>query len=188
MWTNLCSTGSQCLVIGEITCDHLMVVLNKTDLIEETKRDTHIAKVHKSKIPIIRTPEICESQMFMYISTPEIRAYPYTFISTYMYVCPCSLHLHIYRFRSMFLHTHGGSSLFRMPWLSTGHHLPSQIPYISTPEIRSPYWSSRFICYPHFQSTYTYIHVCIGPFLTSTIDWCSVHLQGQRKYNIYKWS
>ena len=36
----------QCLVIGEITCDHLMVVLNKTDLIEENKREAHISKVY----------------------------------------------------------------------------------------------------------------------------------------------
>ena len=36
----------QCLVIGEITCSHLMVVLNKTDLTEESKRDAHISKVY----------------------------------------------------------------------------------------------------------------------------------------------
>ena len=35
----------QCLVIGEITCDRLMVILNKTDLIEESKREAHISKV-----------------------------------------------------------------------------------------------------------------------------------------------
>ena len=39
----------QCLVIGEITCSHLMVVLNKTDLIEEGKRETHISKVGGSE-------------------------------------------------------------------------------------------------------------------------------------------
>ena len=44
----MCVRGSvffQCLVIGEITCSHLMVVLNKTDLVEESKRESHIAKV-----------------------------------------------------------------------------------------------------------------------------------------------
>ena len=35
----------QCLVIGEITCDHMVVVLNKIDLVEESKRETQIAKV-----------------------------------------------------------------------------------------------------------------------------------------------
>ena len=35
----------QCLVIGEITCGHMIVVLNKTDLIEESKREAQIAKV-----------------------------------------------------------------------------------------------------------------------------------------------
>ena len=38
----------QCLVIGEITCDHMIVVLNKTDLIEESKRDAQISKVQFS--------------------------------------------------------------------------------------------------------------------------------------------
>ncbi|CAI8054511.1 Selenocysteine-specific elongation factor [Geodia barretti] len=37
---------AECLVIGEITCSHLMVVLNKTDLTEESKRDAHISKVY----------------------------------------------------------------------------------------------------------------------------------------------
>ncbi|CAI8054509.1 Selenocysteine-specific elongation factor [Geodia barretti] len=38
---------AECLVIGEITCSHLMVVLNKTDLTEESKRDAHISKMTK---------------------------------------------------------------------------------------------------------------------------------------------
>lgn len=37
--------GMQCLVIGEITCDHMVVVLNKIDLVGESKRETQIAKV-----------------------------------------------------------------------------------------------------------------------------------------------
>lgn len=35
----------QCLVIGEITCDHMIIVLNKIDLVEEGKREAQIAKV-----------------------------------------------------------------------------------------------------------------------------------------------
>ena len=35
----------QCLVIGEITCAHMIVVLNKVDLVEESKREAHVAKV-----------------------------------------------------------------------------------------------------------------------------------------------
>lgn len=38
---------AECLVIGEITCDHMIVVLNKTDLIEPAKRDSHISKITK---------------------------------------------------------------------------------------------------------------------------------------------
>eukprot|EP00731_Ephydatia_muelleri_P025051 Em0017g134a len=38
---------AECLVIGEITCDHMIVVLNKTDLVEPSKRENHISKVTK---------------------------------------------------------------------------------------------------------------------------------------------
>jgi hypothetical protein len=37
----------QCLVIGEILTDRLIVVLNKVDLIPEATRADHIDKVHK---------------------------------------------------------------------------------------------------------------------------------------------
>ena len=32
-------------MIGEITCDHMIVVLNKTDLLEPAKREAAVAKV-----------------------------------------------------------------------------------------------------------------------------------------------
>ncbi|XP_063678350.1 selenocysteine-specific elongation factor-like [Bolinopsis microptera] len=38
---------AECLIIGELTCDKLLVVLNKTDLIPEDKRADKIAKVRK---------------------------------------------------------------------------------------------------------------------------------------------
>ena len=36
---------AECLIIGEITCDKMLVVLNKIDLIEETQRQSTIDKV-----------------------------------------------------------------------------------------------------------------------------------------------
>lgn len=36
---------AECLVIGEITCNKLIVVLNKVDMIPEAKRDQSIEKV-----------------------------------------------------------------------------------------------------------------------------------------------
>ena len=38
---------AECLIIGELTCDTLLVVLNKIDMIEEEKRDIKIGKVRK---------------------------------------------------------------------------------------------------------------------------------------------
>ena len=38
---------AECLIIGELTCNNLLVVLNKVDLIPEAKRDSQIAKVTK---------------------------------------------------------------------------------------------------------------------------------------------
>ena len=36
---------AECLIIGEITCDRMLVVLNKIDLIDESQRTTTIEKV-----------------------------------------------------------------------------------------------------------------------------------------------
>jgi selenocysteine-specific elongation factor len=40
---------AECLIIGEITCDEMLVVLNKIDLIEENQRQSTIDKVEKKK-------------------------------------------------------------------------------------------------------------------------------------------
>ena len=40
---------AECLIIGEITCDKMLVVLNKIDLVEENQRQTMIDKVSKKK-------------------------------------------------------------------------------------------------------------------------------------------
>jgi len=36
---------AECLIIGEITCDKMIIVLNKTDLIEPAKRASTIDRV-----------------------------------------------------------------------------------------------------------------------------------------------
>lgn len=41
---------AECLVIGEITCDHMIVVLNKTDLLEPAKREAAVAKMSKKML------------------------------------------------------------------------------------------------------------------------------------------
>ena len=41
----VCVYPLQCLVIGEITCEKMIVALNKIDQIDEGKRDKEIAKV-----------------------------------------------------------------------------------------------------------------------------------------------
>ena len=38
---------AECLIIGEITCDKMLVVLNKIDQIEENQRQATIDKVEK---------------------------------------------------------------------------------------------------------------------------------------------
>ena len=40
---------AECLVIGEITCDHMIVVLNKVDLIPPEKREAHVEKVQTER-------------------------------------------------------------------------------------------------------------------------------------------
>ena len=45
---------AECLVIGEITCNKMVVVLNKIDLIEPEKRKSAIEKVKLSGIRMLR--------------------------------------------------------------------------------------------------------------------------------------
>ena len=45
---------AECLVIGEITCNKMVVVLNKIDLIEPEKRKSAIEKVKFSGIRMLR--------------------------------------------------------------------------------------------------------------------------------------
>lgn len=40
---------AECLVIGEITCDHMIVVLNKVDLIPPEKREAQVEKVQTER-------------------------------------------------------------------------------------------------------------------------------------------
>ncbi len=47
---------AECLIIGEITCDKMLIVLNKIDLVEESKRKPTIEKVtvlscYETKVP-----------------------------------------------------------------------------------------------------------------------------------------
>ena len=44
---------AECLVIGQITCDKMIVVLNKIDLIPESKREHQIEKVGKIYLPLV---------------------------------------------------------------------------------------------------------------------------------------
>ncbi|KAK5643037.1 hypothetical protein RI129_009204 [Pyrocoelia pectoralis] len=46
---------AECLVIGEITCQHLIIVLNKIDLLEENKRMTSIEKMTKKLKQALKT-------------------------------------------------------------------------------------------------------------------------------------
>ena len=39
---------AECLIIGEILCDKMIVVLNKIDMLESSKRDASIEKVIQS--------------------------------------------------------------------------------------------------------------------------------------------
>ena len=62
---------AECLVIGEITCDKMLVVLNKIDLIEPEKRKLTIEKVkltHLRTLKIFKYSSIINFQMKKKIS------------------------------------------------------------------------------------------------------------------------
>ena len=43
---------AECLVIGEITCDTMLVVINKIDLLPKDKRDQAVEKVRSCVNPV----------------------------------------------------------------------------------------------------------------------------------------
>ena len=44
---------AECLVIGEITCDTMLVVINKVDLLPKDKRDQAVEKVYILNLVIL---------------------------------------------------------------------------------------------------------------------------------------
>lgn len=50
-------------MIGEVTCDHMIVVLNKVDLIEDSKREAQIAKVTIRLSPSVIHSIFCTLQV-----------------------------------------------------------------------------------------------------------------------------
>ena len=52
---------AECLIIGEITCDKMLVVLNKIDLIEEDQRQPTIEKVGDDGSFLLLIQRICLS-------------------------------------------------------------------------------------------------------------------------------
>ena len=48
---------AECLVIGEITCDKMLVVLNKIDLIEPEKRKSAVEKVRPARFKTMRNDQ-----------------------------------------------------------------------------------------------------------------------------------
>ncbi|UYV70313.1 EEFSEC [Cordylochernes scorpioides] len=49
---------AECLVIAEITCDKMVVVLNKTDQLPEAKREAHVDKGEEGPIGILQLKEL----------------------------------------------------------------------------------------------------------------------------------
>ena len=51
---------AECLIIGEVTCQKMIVVLNKTDLLPEGKRTVLVDKVTELYVSL-QVSEICRS-------------------------------------------------------------------------------------------------------------------------------
>ena len=52
---------AECLIIGEICCDKMLIVLNKLDLIEESKRQATIEKVTKRLLKTLENTKFANS-------------------------------------------------------------------------------------------------------------------------------
>ncbi|RWS23978.1 selenocysteine-specific elongation factor-like protein [Leptotrombidium deliense] len=61
---------AECIVIGEITCDKMIVVLNKVDLIEASKRETTISKISKRILKTLEKTKFSGSSVITVSANP----------------------------------------------------------------------------------------------------------------------
>ena len=54
---------AECLIIGEICCDKLLIILNKLDLIEESKRQATVEKMSKRLLKTLENTKFANSQI-----------------------------------------------------------------------------------------------------------------------------
>lgn len=54
---------AECLIIGEICCDKLLIILNKLDLIEESKREATVEKMSKRLLKTLESTKFANSQI-----------------------------------------------------------------------------------------------------------------------------
>jgi selenocysteine-specific elongation factor len=54
---------AECLIIGEICCDKLLIILNKLDLIEESKRQATVEKMSKRLLKTLESTKFANSQI-----------------------------------------------------------------------------------------------------------------------------
>lgn len=61
---------AECLVIGEITCDKMLVVLNKCDLVPEAKRQVTIEKMSKKIAKTLEKTKFADSSIIAVAAKP----------------------------------------------------------------------------------------------------------------------
>ena len=54
---------AECLIIGEICCDKMLIVLNKLDQIEESKRAATIEKISKRLLKTLESTKFANSKI-----------------------------------------------------------------------------------------------------------------------------
>lgn len=54
---------AECLIIGEICCDKMLIVLNKLDLIDEAKRAATIDKISKRILKTLEPTKFANSKI-----------------------------------------------------------------------------------------------------------------------------
>lgn len=54
---------AECLIIGEICCDKMLIVLNKLDLVEESKRTATIEKMSKRLLKTLESTKFANSRI-----------------------------------------------------------------------------------------------------------------------------
>ena len=62
---------AECLIIGEMTCDNMIIVINKIDLLPSEKREAAVEKLKKKMRATLKSTKFCDAEIVPVAANPS---------------------------------------------------------------------------------------------------------------------